>query len=689
MYILSILYSNLISHSIFLQGNSISVLISGLIIGLLLFIIVLSLLNTQLRAQKIAKKLTLDFKESEERFRTLLDSAAEAIYEIDTGGCCTFSNKACIQLLGYTNPEQLLGKNMHDLIHHSNSDGSRMDVNECKILKSFRRQIGTHVDNEVFWRADGTCFQTEYWSYPINIQGNIIGAVVSFFDITERRNTEIKLKYWADVFYHAKWGIAVNSSEMNSIEIINPQFAKMHGYSIDEITGRPVQEIFAPDYRIEVPLQIQLSYELGHHSWESIHLRKDGSKFPVLSDITTIKDSQGKVIYRIVNVQDITERKLAEEMIKVNEARYRLLFDNMTNGFSVNKVITDENNNPVDFKIIEMNYFYKEFGGFDKNEIEGKTMIELYPGIELNLLRKLCQVGLTGVPLKMEYFSKSLNKYFILNCYSPEKGIFALIFDDITEHKQAEIKIQQQNLELTKLNSDKDLFISMLAHDLRSPFISILGFLELLTKNIRKYDVDKSEKLINILNGSANNVYRLLEDILIWIKSQSGKLPFEPQKLNFSEICADVIEVLKQNIDSKNISINHFSSGVIDMYVDKNMFESILRNLVSNAIKYTRNGGRIDIYAQIEGENIIITVSDSGTGIDLDKLPDIFDISRTESISGTENEKGTGLGLLICKEFVDRHGGKIWVKSELGKGSNFNISIPKLVPSPIIENIID
>ena len=153
----------------------------------------LALFRTLEKAQQIAEQSTRELKESEDRFKILLNSTAEAIYGLDLDGNCTFSNKSCIQMLGLDTPDQLLGKNMHELIHHSHADGGRYDVNECRIHSAFTEGLGSHVDDEVLWRPDGTCFPSEYWSYPLYINGVIEGAVVTFLDITERKQSIEKI----------------------------------------------------------------------------------------------------------------------------------------------------------------------------------------------------------------------------------------------------------------------------------------------------------------------------------------------------------------------------------------------------------------------------------------------------------------------------------------------------------------
>ncbi len=244
--------------------------------------------------------------------------------------------------------------------------------------------------------------------------------------------------------------------------------------------------------------------------------------------------------------------------------------------------------------------------------------------------------------------------------------------------KDKEKKLTQINIELINLNKDKDSFITILAHDLKSPFNSILGFLGLLTENIREYDIDTIEKQINIVNNSAKNTFRLLEDILMWARANAGKIPYEPQKLDFGTICNEAIEDLKLIANTKDIKINHFATDEITVFADKNMLNSVLRNLVSNAIKFTIKNGNIVITSEIQRDSnfLGISVTDTGVGILEDDIDNLFKINKKASTLGTEKETGTGFGLILCKEFIEKHGGKIWVESKLGKGSKFMFTIP-------------
>lgn len=239
------------------------------------------------------------------------------------------------------------------------------------------------------------------------------------------------------------------------------------------------------------------------------------------------------------------------------------------------------------------------------------------------------------------------------------------------------LKAEMSEIRLHQLNADKDRFISILGHDLKSPFNNLLGLSELLKEDIRKLDIDEIESIANDINKTARTTHNLLEDILKWAGAQQGKIPFEPQILNFRDICTDILEILSPNASAKKITINYSAPDEINIFADIDMLKTIIRNLVSNAIKFTNNGGTINITTGQTYSNVTISVSDNGIGIAPEDLKKLFDISEVLSTKGTAGESGTGLGLLLCKEFVEKHGGKIWVESEVGKGSEFKFTLPE------------
>jgi signal transduction histidine kinase/Tfp pilus assembly protein PilF len=230
--------------------------------------------------------------------------------------------------------------------------------------------------------------------------------------------------------------------------------------------------------------------------------------------------------------------------------------------------------------------------------------------------------------------------------------------------------------ELHKINKGKDRFMAILGHDLKSPFNVLLGMSEMLAEDINKIDIIEVEVIARELNTAARSTYNLLEDILLWARVQSGKIPFKPKKLNITEIANDIIGLMSPAANSKNITISHYEPANINAYADPDMIKTVLRNLVSNSIKFSNKDGMIFIKSVQTDSELIISVSDNGIGIPPENLTTLFINSEVTTTKGTANETGTGLGLSICKEFIEIHGGTIWAESELGKGSEFKFTLP-------------
>jgi signal transduction histidine kinase len=244
-------------------------------------------------------------------------------------------------------------------------------------------------------------------------------------------------------------------------------------------------------------------------------------------------------------------------------------------------------------------------------------------------------------------------------------------------------ELNEANVQLEKLNINKNRFISILGHDLKNPFNNLLGSSEFLTDEIESLNKDEIKDIAKDINKSAKIINQLLENMLMWARTQQDKITFEPQKLNLADICKNILEILNPSANTKNITINYSIPDIVTVFADIDMLSTVLRNLVSNGIKFTKNGGVININAEQDSENITISVSDNGIGIKSENISKLFNISQVFTTKGTAKETGTGLGLLICKDFVEKHGGKLWVESEVRKGSNFRFTLPINTEQPV------
>jgi signal transduction histidine kinase len=249
------------------------------------------------------------------------------------------------------------------------------------------------------------------------------------------------------------------------------------------------------------------------------------------------------------------------------------------------------------------------------------------------------------------------------------------IKQDITVKKQLVTELKNNEQKLIELNATKDKFISILAHDLRIPFNALLGFSALLQEEMRKGETQIGQ-YVDIIERTSRNTYNLLENLLQWASLQQNVISYNPEKISLSEIFEECVNLSHSNALSKRIEIEILNSADIYVFADKEMAKTIVRNLLSNAIKFTPFSGKIAISCTVNQQLVEITVSDTGVGMNETTKSSLFKIVQTISTKGTEGEKGTGFGLLLCKDFVEIHGGKIRVESVEGKGSAFIFTLP-------------
>jgi len=242
-----------------------------------------------------------------------------------------------------------------------------------------------------------------------------------------------------------------------------------------------------------------------------------------------------------------------------------------------------------------------------------------------------------------------------------------------------ELLIKQRTGKLVEIVSTNGKFLSIIAHDLRSPFSSIIGILELLKMSLKDLNKDEIEEYVNIVYNSANNTLILLDNLLEWAVSQNKEKNFNPVKINLFELLREEIESLKTPASQKQIKLIHSIEPDLNVTADLQMVKTILRNLMSNAIKYTNPYGEVTIDAQENKRFVEVGVKDNGVGISTEEQNKLFKIEAFHSTPGTNNETGTGLGLLLCKEFVELHGGNIRIESEKGKGSRFAFTLPHYI----------
>ena len=363
---------------------------------------------------------------------------------------------------------------------------------------------------------------------------------------------------------------------------------------------------------------------------------------------------------------------------EMNEAKdhFELIFNTIPDSITLTNI--------EDGKIINTNEGFTSLTGYSKEEVINKTTLDLNiwknPDDRKEVIEKV---------VKNAY---SLNKEFtFLSKEGKEiEGLFSSkiiisngtpfmmsITRDITERKHIEAEIKLKNKQLEESNAEKDKFFSIIAHDLKGPFNSFLGLTEVLADGIEYMGADMVKKMAENMNTSARNIYILLENLLEWSRLKRNQFSYSPEQLNVSAEIEKVIDVTKELAKKKSISLNVNSPENLEVFADSYMLQSVLRNLVTNAVKFTFKRGTITVSASMKEDNsVLFSVADNGTGIDKETKDKLFKIDSKVGKPGTEGELSTGIGLLICKELINKHNGNIWVESEENKGSVFCFTIP-------------
>lgn len=239
------------------------------------------------------------------------------------------------------------------------------------------------------------------------------------------------------------------------------------------------------------------------------------------------------------------------------------------------------------------------------------------------------------------------------------------------------LQLKQMREKLAEANATKDKFFSIIAHDLRNPFNHLLGFSELLIDQFDSLEPSKKKEFLENIHVSLQHVYRLLENLLSWSRVQLGTFEWTPEPIDLKRVVNDSILLLKAQAETKRIGLFSEIADPFVAFADLNMIETVVRNLITNAVKFTPENGKVWLEAASLENCIEISVKDTGIGIADDQIERLFKTGIKYTRTGTNNETGTGLGLILCKEFVEKNGGRIWVESSVGKGSCFRFSIPR------------
>lgn len=371
--------------------------------------------------------------------------------------------------------------------------------------------------------------------------------------------------------------------------------------------------------------------------------------------------------------------------LKMEKNKLRKLFDNMSSGFfrlsrKDGRMYFEEAN----AKACEM--FRSDLSVYCGCEVQSGQYCEA------ELFDALNKVLDTGESVYMTLKSDLFGGYFSINVYMPEAENVGVLIRDISDEirninenkvltrmlKKQNIELDDKNVELKKAVETKNKFISIIAHDLRNPFNAINGLSEMLVKRLDPETDKRSHDMAQIIHDSAKGAYELLENLLVWARSQQNTIQYQPESLGLHEVASEAINEIRVQAEKKNIMLINQTETSDTVWADKQMLLTIIRNITSNAIKFTNEGGLIVIGSEQNDVCTSIIIEDNGVGMTQEVIDKLFTVSKNKSTKGTSGEGGSGMGLLITKEFVDKHLGTIKVESTVGLGSKFVINLPNI-----------
>jgi PAS domain S-box-containing protein len=610
---------------------------------------------------------------NEDRFILFMDHFPGLCWISDDQNVLRYANKNFFDTLHLSesvigqNNEEIFGVDIANNGHMNNMDVLKRNKNK-EFYQTFRDESG-----------HPRYFKT--YKFPFHDRDgkqSMIGAIS--FDITKNKQLEEHLyqsdEQFRQAFEHSLIGMALISTD-GKWERANDSLCKILGYAEAELQKMNVLDITHPD---DLNKSNQFLGDLINEHQENIklekrYIHKNGSVIWVMIAATMLKDKNGKPLHYVSHIENITKRKEIEDNLVLSEKKYRTIFENVHDVFYQ----TSDEGIVIDISpSIELN------SGYTREEVIGRRVTDFYyyeqdRGRMVELLMRDGSVIDFEVRLKTK--SNTL-KYASVNARLVIEPGKAMTIEgsmrDVTTRKFQENALKTLNTELTESNEQKNKLLSIIGHDLRNP---ISGSLQLLDLTLMDYESTSALEIhayLSKMKEELSNANELLEDLLTWAKAQFNSFNFNPVKVDDpSALIQNCVHKVLPMALKKGVTLVINMEDKIELTADTGMLETILRNLVSNAVKFTNSGGQITVSARTLGDQVEFAVKDTGTGIPPESIDKLFNKSLNFTTYGTSGEKGTGLGLSLCSDFVSRHGGEIWVESEVKVGSTFYFTTPQ------------
>ncbi|MEJ7694004.1 PAS domain S-box protein [Daejeonella sp.] len=620
------------------------------------------------------KKAEKNLQLSEAEFRAAFEYSALGMSLMEMNGEWIRVNESFCRILGYTNRE-LMSRSLSEISHPEDRDkdiplmeevlnGSKKSYHlEKRFLHKSGVVVWVHQASSV---VHGTDFKPSHWTVQIQ-------------DITEQKNIENALREERELLRtlidNIPISVFIKDLQSRKVLVNKAECNFMGVKNSAEILGKDDFELFPLDFaRINIA-EDQEVFKTGKPilDREKTVTWIDGSTRYMLSSKIPLYD-KGEISGLLGVIYDITKIKQAESALIESEQNYRRIFDNIQDVFYQ----TDQKG-----IVTEISPSIEKHSGYARDEVLGKPVTDFYFDIEDR--KKLVETIKTNrivsdfeVRLKTKAGEKrysSVNAQLIVRngeIIGTEGSM-----RDVTERKLQQDSLKSLNNDLNTLNEQKNKLLSVIAHDLRNPISGCVALLEVVFADIENTSKDELAGYMGMMQKGVLNAHELLEDLLEWARIQFHSVDFIPTRI--VNLAGDVRHTLKKVLpiaEAKNIELKQDIKDGISILADRHMLASIIRNLVTNAIKFTNKDGRVVISAERKGKNCLFSVSDNGIGVPAQDIGKLFSDDTGFTSSGTLGEKGTGMGLGLCRNFIEKHGGKIWVESIQGEGSTFYFTIP-------------
>jgi PAS domain S-box-containing protein len=655
------------------------------VLGILSVTLLLSVGRDNLE-KKVADR-TAALADAEERSRLLLESAGEGIFGVGEDGLVNFINPIGLKMLGYRS-EEVIDHEIHPLIHHTHADGSPYQVEDCPMHHSLVQGKLSNVDNEVLWRKDGTSFPVEYTSVPIRKDGSVIGSVVLFRDITERKEAEEELKKLSSVVEQSQVSVVITDPE-GTIEYVNPKFTEVSGYSFEEAIGQNPRVLNAGIQAPEFYKDMWDTIKSGR-DWqgEFANKKKNGDIYWENATISPIRNNEGRITHFVAVKEDITDRKKAEqELLKSRETladQARMLEKAVEQLESVNSVIMRWD---ISGNVSGLNKFGQELFGYSEDEIIGQPLVGTVvtdEGQTAQNLRLMIDDILKNpanyIANENENICKNGTKVWMLWRNKPLKGEDGELEEilsigiDISDRKEMEAKLADAKEVAEEATRAKSDFLANMSHEIRTPMNAIIGMSHLcLGTEMQPRQRDYIEKVY----GSAQSLLGIINDILDFSKIEAGKLEMEHIPFRLDEVLNNLGNLIAIKAQEKGLEFLFDTHPDVPhaLIGDPLRLGQIILNLTGNAVKFTEEGEIVirtePVRITDDEVEIKVSVQDTGIGMTQEQCAKLFQSFSQADSSTTRKYGGTGLGLTISKKLVEMMNGTIRVESELGKGSAF------------------